>query len=59
MEQPRKMSTKQISDELDTLSQIFRDWRDGIGTAPNPLMVLRHEDLEDEMLRRQNAGRAT
>ena len=59
MEQPRKMSTKQISDELDVLAQIERDWRDGLCAAPNPLMVLRYEDLEAEMALRVNAGRAT
>jgi hypothetical protein len=59
MEQPRKMSTKQISDELDVLEQIWRDWRDNICTSPNPLMALRREDLEDEMASRVNAGRAT
>lgn len=56
VEQPaRDMTTKQISDELDVMSERFREYRDnceGHQGSPGEWMVERMDELETELKRR-------
>lgn len=55
----RDMTVKQISDELDVLAQMFRDYRDGLdgkSGSPGEWMVERMDELETELKRRPDAA---
>lgn len=57
----RDMSTKQLGDELDALTQQFRDYRAGLegkSGSPGEWMVERMDELETELTRRRSAGAA-
>lgn len=54
----KQMTVKQISDELDVLSQKWRDYRDGLDGhqgSPGEWMVERMDELETELKRRPSA----
>ena len=51
----RKMSIKQISDELDAIAEIWRAWHEGRGT-PDMAVAERYDELEEELARRRDAG---
>jgi hypothetical protein len=55
MKRARKMTTKQISDELDLIAQLWRDWHNGLAT-PDMAVAERMDELEEELLRRRMAG---
>lgn len=64
LREPRAMSVKQISDELDTLETRFREMREdleegGMSGSPGEWMVERMGELETEMQRRVAAGIAS
>lgn len=57
----RKMTTKQISDELDVIAQRWRDYRAGLegkSGSPGEYLVERMDELEYELVRRRQAGTA-
>lgn len=57
MEKARKMSVKQIGDELDAIAEIWRAWHEGRGT-PDMAIAERYDELEEELCRRRGAGTA-
>jgi hypothetical protein len=55
MKAASKMTTKQISDELDAIAGLWRDWHAGL-TTPDMAVAERMDELEEELLRRRLAG---
>lgn len=55
MKTARKMTTKQISDELDAIANVWRSWHAGTAT-PDMSVAERMDELEEELLRRRIAG---